>query len=319
MADWLGLQALADEYKQQQAKEAWQKAHPEVPPLNTMPQTNPVAALKNKVALGNKYTPEAARQLFNTGVSYRIAPIDQNTLQQGYYKAAFANPLYQLANAIAGNPPTQRIFITNEGDTNPKSSGQDSAAEILAHEFAHKWYFENLPLSKRWDWIQNYQNDMSQQGKDTLNQYKGYYENQNLFGRLTDPIRAEAYAFQAQNGPQTMPPGTRGYYYPGLYQTDIGPEQEPPPFVPPDVPTPYTARVIPYAPSASSAKAAFSNIKPQLFDLESVIRDRQLPGPWQWRAQATPPPVFVYPWGKEASPSLSNIDLFNFAQGAEGG
>lgn len=309
MADWLGLQAIAEEYRQQQAKEAWQKAHPNVPPLPPhMPQAEPVAAIKNETVYKNHYTPEAAKQLFNTPMRADFLTPRDSIKNSGYYVAdtRLNLPMERPPiNPLAPRPNPQIVLSSFNG----WNAGDYSPSGVLAHEFAHLWEDQNLPRSRAIEWNRKWKQDATAFAVD---QAQGRMDVSNNEGRA-----AEAYAHQAQGGPLTMPPETRGYYYPGLYQDNLGPERKPPPFVSPDVPTPYTARVIPYAPP--EAKDAFRGVVPSNFDLEAVIRDRQLPGPWQWRGVSQPPPVFVYPWGKEVPPSLKNIDLFDFSRDSKGG
>lgn len=200
--DWLGLLGLMEQYDQQKKAEEWQKEHPDAPPLVVMPQTDPVSALKNKVALQNQLTPQAARELYDTSVRYDIRDLRPDESRMGAY----------------WNPREVVPFVTLKQDPEIEISSQDpidTADLILMHEFAHKRDYTDQPTSLHKEWHKNWP-----QATD-----KWVFDR--VLGRTNLDLEGqgvEAYAHQAENGPHSMPPEVRGHYYPGLFKTGLGPE-----------------------------------------------------------------------------------------------
>jgi hypothetical protein len=171
-----------------------------------MPQTNPVAALKNRVALGNNLTPEAAKELYNSPVNYNISKLQPGDTMLGHFRPGGTN--ISLGNQVYhfGGDPT--LYIDKyTPDVN----------KTLMHEFAHKWENNNLPLDKMKQWTSDWGSQVNDRVKQEL---ATRADSATMFAPN------EAYATQAQNGPLDMPPAMRGYFYPGLFQTGLGPVAE---------------------------------------------------------------------------------------------
>jgi hypothetical protein len=160
------------------------------PPLPyTMPAVTPVGDLKNRTAIYNQYTPEAARELYNTPVRAKIGYTPGDPWLGGY---------------ASGN-----ISTTIQPD-------QEESQGTLAHEFAHKWHEQRLSPELKSSWANT--------AEDVVNWYASDLNSSHPHGNEN-----ELYAYNAQRGPSYMNPQVRDFYYPGLYRDEIRPPNPPVP------------------------------------------------------------------------------------------
>lgn len=191
------------------------------PPLPVYrPMVDPVVGLKRETSVGFDYTPEAAEQLYQTPVRLE---------QQGRENRAPDNPAGQYRGGkgimVWAENPHQPITSYSASGQVERSSRE---AEILAHEFGHKWYFENMPEHVRNQWGQNWVSEsIPPAGQERLR----------VLG-ITDPYDkspVELYAMNAEKRglPEVAPNWDK--YYAGLHRGTAS-EWEPPPR-PPRSPT----------------------------------------------------------------------------------
>jgi hypothetical protein len=95
------------------------------PLLPIAPGVGPTQDAKRLAAVQNKFTPEAAQQLRQTPVAMR--PPNAEHTGSGEY-----------------DPNTSRISVNA-----PPGGEMQSAPQTIAHEFGHKWWFENLTPQER--------------------------------------------------------------------------------------------------------------------------------------------------------------------------
>lgn len=181
------------------------------PPLPvTMPAVTPVGELKNRTALSHQYTPEAARELYNTPTWVRYGEGYTDTqptswregLQGsdgvwGFYGGAASR--YEDGSM---RPNAYEIAI----NSNPNE-------EVLSHEFAHKWYDQRLTPQDRLMWSESKSLD--------ANPYAQERAGQRLDGERPIDYYNELYAHNAERGPFYIKPEVRAESYPGLYQENI--------------------------------------------------------------------------------------------------
>lgn len=219
---------------------------PGIPPLPVKrPMVSPVVALKKETARGYNYTPEATEQLYQTPVHLEMRrPSNFPTDYLGSYTQALpGRPSEILVRTIPDFEKYQGYLagsdrMITEGfsemadypymqyaDPNP-SYGMNDPEGILAHEFGHKWYFENLPNDVRGQWSRRF-DEAQRAGEDWAMQDNNFSPIQNM---LHFPAR-ESYAEAAKLHNQPEAFSTYGYgtsgltsqedwnrYYPGLYR-----------------------------------------------------------------------------------------------------
>jgi hypothetical protein len=229
MPDWLGLKALAAKHRVDRENEKMAAVgYPPKPP--TMPAVTPTADLKNRTALGNQYSDEAARELYNTPVKMRVrepqrpqwsgdvghvdwgqgAMVGEEETRAAYYKH----------KDEWGRTPKPQIVIehmpgiSDGGLKNAMTghSGLEFGEDLLAHEFAHKWDFEKMPKQTHEDWSGEFTNVVHPD-------IALWSMSRQLDG--TGSAGPEAYAHQAELGPHALTPEQRDTWYTGLYRDDI--------------------------------------------------------------------------------------------------
>jgi hypothetical protein len=264
---------------------------PRPPRPNVMPEITPVAALKNQVAREQQYSDKARDVLNNTSVRMNISPFDEGEWRAGGYSTP---KLSEWAWPVAALPeewqrpfktiPKPQIVIDGLDQSNP-------ADDTLAHEFAHKWYFEQLPTQRQNEWRgQWFDNLVDPWTKErTLGRTD--------FAVADDPYAAaqEAYAHYTEAGPMQMPPENRGYWYPGMYREGLGEQRMP------DVATYMTQDEL-YAREMESQSA----LRPSPYSTEYWTKNWDAPwGYYEDGSREYPPGVFPRRWNKPQFPSLS--------------
>jgi hypothetical protein len=279
---------------------------PRPPRPNVMPEITPVAALKNQVAREQQYSDKARDVLNNTGVRMRLSPLDppipladagrvdsgqpgftEGESLGGYYVEPKLNewlwPLAALPQEWQRpfrTVPRPQIFLENQSpEMNPES--------VLAHEFAHKWDAEQMPVQRQREWRDKWSGLVDPWTKErTLGR-----------GLADDPVGAgiESYAHYAEHGPMQMPPENRGYWYPGMYREGLGEQRMP------DVATYMTQDEL-YAREMESQSA----LRPSPYSTEYWTKNWDAPwGYYEDGSREYPPGVFPRRWNKPQFPSLS--------------
>jgi hypothetical protein len=196
---------------------------PPIPPKPlTMPAVTPVGELKNRVALTNQYTPEAARELYETPTWVRFGHLNTDTQPSswrenlrgsdgvaGFYRSG-GLPGELFEDGSVGPGRTTEIAINGQNFDQPSEG-------TLAHEFAHKWYDKKLDPYGKEAW---------QQG-DNANWHAKREADYRADGDRPISYYNELYAHNAERGPFFIRPEVRDMYYPGLYQDNITAPNDP--------------------------------------------------------------------------------------------
>jgi hypothetical protein len=187
-----------------------QREIPVPPRPNVMPEITPVAATKNTLAREQKYSDEAKDILYNTPTQVRYSPFGMGDKALGYYypseRTDFENGSFTTSRPADSNPYHIEIIKYDDFD-NPQKGMQ----KVFAHEFAHKWDREQVPLTTSNVWKENW--------TDIASPYAYERTKARNLKDYKEPI--ESYAHNAERGPSAIPDYARNYHYPGLYRDDV--------------------------------------------------------------------------------------------------
>jgi len=130
------------------------------PPLPVRrPMVDPVVAIKKETARGYNYTPEATEQLYQQPVHLFTFGSENPPSSEGQAAGEWQG----LYIGRTEDEPS-RISVWERPDWRPQANqpytGRQPRPQFsvydpestLAHEFGHKWYFENMPAHTRQDW-----------------------------------------------------------------------------------------------------------------------------------------------------------------------
>lgn len=197
------------------------------PPISPNPNS-PTHQLKRDTLRENPYTEEAASKMMRTPVNY-----DLGTPDKGYFGKYFGNApqSYRLANSSPGTIGVNRrvqlpIDIAEQNNRsvfyeNPSGGPTDT----LAHEFGHKWYYEDLAPRVRNEWGRDYENIMGEDYAPVSESYWGEggpVPEPRVQSAITRMVHgpganrqpSEMYAEWSSEKPGSVPE----QYYPGLYR-----------------------------------------------------------------------------------------------------
>lgn len=283
------------------------------PRPNVLPEVTPVASLKNRVAREHQYSDKARNMLYNTPTHVRFAPygdwldeshVDTGTEPNWQYRTKpagvawrgrstgemggeFRNPLAAQADSaisslMAGErvPPYQ-IYVSGDEQRLP-------AEEVLAHEFAHKWFNQKFPTWQKAEWALT--------GPAYASEY-GLERADARMPRFSPTYSSELYAHTAEHGPYEIDPAVRDRFYGGMYRDDLG---QPPP-------SPVVVEAIQSAENYATP------------DIGAMRRDYYSPrqwvpesyAPWGYYADGTsqPPPMQERRW----SSGWPSLELYTLA------
>lgn len=211
------------------------------PPLPVKrPMVDPVVYLKKETARGYNYTPEATEELYQTPVKLK----QQGTgTEPGVYAGLYTRKIGPFGGDIVVKdiPDYQRYPGTaSSSEENPQFTANDPEAE-LAHEFGHKWFYENLSDKERTDWFNKYTEDVLNEEpytKATVRDYWPYVLKRALGSPLAEAEETYAHAAASYRQPDVSSGGwgygTAGLqpeeyepYFPGLYRTTDNPWNPP--------------------------------------------------------------------------------------------
>jgi hypothetical protein len=228
------------------------------PRPNVMPEVTPVAALKNRTALNNRLTPEAAQDLYDTPVRVNYSQSDSPV--RGWYENRY--PVESFVREKAGWDDPFRIHVT-------QATNDEQAQKSLMHEYAHKWHKENMPMGMYEAWNTMSPVMATDHAKERVStDYQG-----TLYPGM------ELYATATEQGPWGIPEDLRRNYYP-FYREDIGA---------PPIPQEAMVAQIEPLPGPDLKKLREQYFSPQYWVPENYAR-------WGYYADGTsrPPPVWDF-------------------------
>jgi len=174
-----------------------------------MPGITPVADLKNRTAQHQQYSPIAAKSLYETPVHVRYGDSWTDRPDARW-------PGHSGSEGVGGwyHPDyygDERIQVNGQrGQTTLDSESIRNQDSVLAHEFAHKWYRNEMSPELRSSW-DNSAADVVQEW--IPKHVAAQYDNPNN--------TSEMFAFNAEAGPWEINPQVRDHYYEGMYRDDV--------------------------------------------------------------------------------------------------
>lgn len=232
-----------------------------LPPLEVMPQTNPVAALKNQTALSNKFTPEAAKDLYGTAtrVNYKN---DEESRRLGHYVMDMGPLGNALGEALGAKPPYE---ISIDKFASPRQ-----AQETLVHEYAHKYHDQGMPFAMYEGWNRFSPILASDYAKERVSRdYEGN----------AGPSGGELYATATEQGAHNIPEQLRSFY----------------PFYREDAFTPPPAPPAPAAPMQRYQGPDLAALRQQYFSPQQWVPEQGVAGYWANGEPMSPPDNAAYP------------------------